>query len=322
MSEPVRPGSLAAWSQAIGVRRGFLLITPLPIVVGALAAGDAVGHLRPLPVLGVLLGAWLLHAGTNLANDFWDHISGTDDVNIHLTPFAGGTQTIQQGLLPPGALLVGALGFLAAGLLAFAGLAWAVHPGIGALAVAGALCGYFYTAPPVSLAHRGLGELTVGLNFGPMLAATSSLAAVGEVRPEAVFAGLLLLPLSVAVLLVAEVPDTPADRATGKHHLLVRFGERAGVGLARGLLVGFHGLLVMGVLMHVLPAPALLALAGLPRALRAGQVLDAGLEAALARPADQPGRYEPFLPALRATLGTKFLCGWLLAAGLLLGGLS
>lgn len=320
MSAPARPrpGSPAAWAKALGLRRGFLLITPLPVLLGALACASLHHPVAPGPVLVVLLGAWLIHAGTNLANDYWDHVSGNDDLNVHLTPFSGGTRTIQEGLLEPRVMRRAALALLAAGVGVLGLLAARGDGRILPLGVAGAAFGWFYTAPPLQLAYRGLGELAVGLNFGPFLAACASLAGAGEAPARVWLAGLLLSCLSVAVLLVNEVPDTPADRHAGKNHLLVRFGERAGVRLAAGLLAAFHGLLLAGVLTRALPVPALVGLLGIPATARAARLLPEALEDSLLLEAGDPLRYAPFLPAIRATLGAKFTCGWLLALGLLL----
>ena len=46
----------------------------------------------------------------------------------------------------------------------------------------GAFSSYFYTAPPLRLAaRRGLGELVVGLNFGPLATAGTVYALTGQV---------------------------------------------------------------------------------------------------------------------------------------------
>ncbi len=309
----ILPGSFAAWSQAMGLGRGFLFITPLPVAAGALAAGG----LRPLPVLGVLVGAWLLHAGTNLANEYYDHLSGTDERDHHLTPFSGGTRAIQDGLVEPGSVRNLAILAFVLGTAWFAALDRST-PGVLLYALAGAAAGWTYTAPPLALAYRGLGELVVGLNFGPLLAACAATASTGTAPPAAWIAGALLSLLSIAVLLVNEVPDTPSDRAAGKHHLVVRLGEDQGMALARTLLLWFPVVLTGAVLLRALPPGALVALAATGRLRQASREIEAQIDEVMERPESDPDRYAGFVAAQKATLAAKFQAGWLLVAGLVL----
>ncbi|MCX7597799.1 MAG: prenyltransferase, partial [Armatimonadetes bacterium] len=118
------------------------------------------------------LGLVLLHAAANLLNDYFDHLSGADEVNtMFVAPFTGGARFIQRGLLLPEEVLFAGLFCLAAGsvigLYLSAVRGWAVL-GLGIL---GVVTLFFYTAPPLKLGYRGLGELMIGLDFGvlPML---------------------------------------------------------------------------------------------------------------------------------------------------------
>lgn len=318
----ILPGSLAAYAKALGLRRGFLMITPPPVLLGALASAWTLGRVPDLgAVAAALAGALLIHAGTNLANEYWDHVSGTDDANLHRTPFSGGTRAIQEGLVDPGAVHRAAGLFFLAGLVVFAVLDRRGAPGLLPLALAGAAAGYFYTAPPLALAYRGLGELAVGLNFGPMLAASGSLAAGGTVVPAALVGGGLLMLGSVAVLLVNEVPDVTADRGAGKLHLVVRLGEPVGMELAKLSLRLFHPILVLAVMAGALPPEALLGLLAWPGTRAACRAIGEGLDAALARPPSDPARYAPFEPACRATIRAKLAAALGLLAGLFLASL-
>ncbi len=50
------------------------------------------------------LSIMALHAGANVVNDYFDHLSRNDWVNEHPTPFSGGRQFIQKGISRPGPL--------------------------------------------------------------------------------------------------------------------------------------------------------------------------------------------------------------------------
>ena len=93
------------------------------------------------------------------------------------------------------------------------------------LGLAGFLSGLFYTAPPFKFSSRkGMGELLIGLNFGPLMVAGSALVQTGQLLPEAFFAGLPIGLLIAAVVYMNEFPDHDSDKQTGKNTLIVVFG--------------------------------------------------------------------------------------------------
>ncbi|SVA33190.1 uncharacterized protein METZ01_LOCUS86044, partial [marine metagenome] len=86
------------------MRLPFLTATIVPILVGAAVADlyfTANGIIQSVDWgwLGLtLLGGSLLHIGTNTANDYFDHTSGTDEANYnYMVPFSGGSRSIQMG---------------------------------------------------------------------------------------------------------------------------------------------------------------------------------------------------------------------------------
>jgi 1,4-dihydroxy-2-naphthoate octaprenyltransferase len=127
----------------------------------------------------------------------------------------------------------------------------------------GALSGFFYTAPPLRLcARKGLGELLVGLNFGPLMVAGSTLVQTGHIESVALLAGIPVGLLTAAILYINQFPDMEGDRATGKNHLIVVLGKaRARYGYVF-LVVGAFTLIVVMALMGVLPLLSLIALVG------------------------------------------------------------
>jgi len=108
-----RPGKLRIWLREI--RAPFLVASAVPVIVGSAAAFAATGTFHPWLAALALIGTVLLHAAANVANDFFDHRSGNDAANHNLTPFSGGSRTIQEGMLTPRAVLTGACVLWAAG---------------------------------------------------------------------------------------------------------------------------------------------------------------------------------------------------------------
>ena len=240
--DDVRP-KINVWTKIfcwmIIMRLPFLTATIVPILLGAAVASSS-GFTVSWGWLGLtILGGCLLHIGTNTANDYFDHTSGTDEANYnYMVPFSGGSRSIQMGLISAkGMLIVSLLSFLSSALV---GIPLIIKAGnmILWLGIIGAVSGFFYTAPPFRFAsRRGVGEFLIGMNFGPLMVVGSTLVQTGQILPEALLAGIPIGFLVAAIVYVNEFPDHDGDKATGKNTLIVVFGpEKARLGYV--LLVG------------------------------------------------------------------------------------
>ena len=222
---------LAPWVTA--TRLQFHPMAFLAYLVGALVAADGI----PLNPISFWLGyaaAFLLEAAAVFVNDIGDFES--DRRNRFWGPMTGGSRVLVTGALTHAALKRGAALALLLSLMTAGALL--IQPGVTAgavVAVYGALLvlAIGYTAPPLKLCHRGLGELDVALthSFGVlMLGAVAQGAGVAASGPL-----LLAIPLALAVLpaiILSGVPDRDADLAAGKRTLVVRLGTRRALGLA------------------------------------------------------------------------------------------
>ncbi|MBI3287424.1 MAG: 1,4-dihydroxy-2-naphthoate octaprenyltransferase [Chloroflexi bacterium] len=299
---------LSLWREELRVP--FFTATFLPILLGALIAWERGYGFQWGYFLLTLLWGTLLHAGTNVANDYFDHLSGADEQNYEFVrPFTGGSRMIQRRLLSPREVLVGALLFFALGSLIGLSLAYVRGWPILALGLVGVLSGFFYTAPPVRLSSRGIGELFVGLNFGILMTLGSYYVQAQQLDLEPLWASLPLATLIAAVLYINEFQDLPADRAADKHTLVVRLGRPRAVSGYILLMVATYGSIATAVLLgHITPF-ALLALATIPIALFAIRVARANYE-----------DYIRLAPANAATVFVHLLTGILLALAYLLEG--
>ena len=257
------------------MRLPFLTATFIPIFVGA-AVANLSGFSVDWGWLGLtLLGGSLLHIGTNTANDYFDHTSGTDEANYnYMVPFSGGSRSIQMGLISAkGMLTVAIVSFALSAVVGIPLIQKAGMP-IFWLGLIGFLSGLFYTAPPFRFASRkGLGELLIGLNFGPLMVAGSTLVQTRQILPEALLAGIPIGFLVAAIVYVNEFPDHDGDKATGKNTLIVVFGpEKARLGYV--LLVGcaFISIIVM-VASEIFPLLSLIAMPAVWFGIKAIQTL-------------------------------------------------
>ena len=233
------------------MRLPFLTATFVPLFAGA-AVVNMLGFTVSWGWLGLtILGGSLLHIGTNTANDYYDHTSGTDEANVnYMVPFTGGSRSIQMGLISAkGMLKVAIISFALSALVGIPLIQKAGMPVLW-LGLIGFFSGLFYTAPPFRFASRkGLGELLIGLNFGPLLVAGSALVQTGKLLPEAFFAGIPIGLLVAAIVYVNEFPDYHGDKATGKDTLIVVFGpEKARLGYVFLVVSAFLSIAIMATL--------------------------------------------------------------------------
>ena len=231
------------------MRLPFLSATFVPIFAGA-AVASMLGYAVSWPWLGLtLLAGSLLHIGTNTSNDYFDHQSGTDELNYNYSNqgLNGGSRSIQMGLITPKGMANVAVATFA--LSAIAGVPLIIKSGMSILwlGLAGFLSGLFYTAPPFKFSSRkGMGELLIGLNFGPLMVAGSALVQTGQLLPEAFLAGIPIGLLIAAVVYMNEFPDHDSDKQTGKNTLIVVFGpEKARFGYVALVASAFISIVVM-----------------------------------------------------------------------------
>ena len=213
----------------LSTRPMFFPAIVLPILIGASTAWYTHRVFDGWYFILTLVAGVLYHGGMNVLNDYFDHLNGTDDINRGaLHPYTGGSGMIQKGFMSPGEVLSFAIVLL--GLGSLAGLYLAVERGYVLLIIGlvGLLSGIFYSAPPVFLAGRGLGEVTVGMNFGLFTVLGSYFVQTGSITMEAVFASLPISFLVSALLYINEFPDYEADRISGKHTIVVRLGPKRG----------------------------------------------------------------------------------------------
>lgn len=280
---PPRPGRLGTWAYVLRTtnpppgadlstldrvttwlvvtRAAVLPMTVFAGLVAGLLAVRADGFSWPLYVLA-LLGIVLAHACNNIMNDLSDTDVGLDTDAYPRALYA--PHPVLSGMVRRRQLGLAVLGLNAACLAIMVVLAVARGWPVVAFAVTGLVLSVAYTAPPLRLKKRGLGEPDVFLTWGPLMIAGTYFSAVGELPWQVWLASVPYGILCTTVLMGKHIDKIPFDEPTGTRTLPVVLGERRARSLTLGLLVGFYATTGLAVAVGALPWPVLLVAGGLP----------------------------------------------------------
>ncbi|MHA1616803.1 MAG: prenyltransferase [Candidatus Njordarchaeales archaeon] len=253
-------------------RPPFLQVTIIPVTLGIILALLYTGIINWLYALLALAIACLLHLSVNLVHEYWDWRSGTDNINVNaIRPFTGGSGMIQLGLVKPIEELAFGLSLM---FLAVVGGLYVLYtlPAvriplliIGAIAVFSVI---FYTGPPIKLAHRGIGEFFIYLNFGPLMSLGAYIVVAQRIHLEPIIVGSLVGILTAAIIWINEFQDTEADVKVGKKHLVARLGlRRASYGYAV-LEITPYVIQIVAIPLGLLPWVTILTFLAIPQAIR------------------------------------------------------
>jgi 1,4-dihydroxy-2-naphthoate octaprenyltransferase len=257
----------------------------------------------------VLAGATAAQAVSNLVNDLVDARRGIDHAGN-----AGRGNPIVAGTLGPGAMLGLAVAIGAAGLVIAAWLTGVAGPPVAWLAAAGALLAVFYTAPPVALKYRALGDVAVFTAFGVLILmgayfvqAHATVDPLGGRALRALAAyGLPGALLVVAILYANNHRDRDTDRGTGARTVANLLSATTSRRVLVALLVAPYAWLLAAALAGATTRWVLLALLAAP----------AGLPVARAIRADHyDGDLVPRIARLHGLTGLLTVLGMAIAGG-------
>lgn len=243
------------------MRAPFLLLVPACVSLGwAAAVYDGYPVQLPLLLLAAV-GALAAHIAVNALNEYEDFRSGLD-LRTERTPFSGGTGTLPAH--PDKAH-------------------YALLSGLASLAVVVGVGVYFLLLRGLALLPLGLlGLLTIilytrwltrspllcllapGIAFGPLMVLGVYFVLTGKYGATALAASLVPLFLVSDLLLINQFPDREADRWAGRNHLLLAWGDRAGVGVYGFFLAAAYCSVLLSVALDALPVAVLLSFLTLP----------------------------------------------------------
>lgn len=226
------------------VRNYFVVTRPWSFTMTLLSVGlgtvvaAADGPIAWGWLLLTALGAVLVHAAGNVLNDYFDTRNGidqSDSPTAHYRP-----HPLVGGLMSPTSVLVEGVVLLAVASVIGVTLAWHRSAHVLWLSLAGLALTVFYTARPISLKYRALGEATVFLIWGPLMVEGAYAVQRDALSFHAFAVSVPFGALVALVLLANNLRDIDHDGRTGIQTLGTTFGREQGLYLFSGLMLSAY----------------------------------------------------------------------------------
>lgn len=192
----------------------------MPVLVGtSIAIRDGVFH--PTAAIVALLCSLLIQIGTNLVNDLFDFLHGTDKKDR-----IGPTRATVSGLLSKHEMKLGiyftySLSFVLGLYLVYLGGIFILLIGIFSI-----IAGIAYTAGPFPLAYNGLGDIAVFIFFGLVGTVGTYYVQANEFSAMTFWSSIPVGALITNILVVNNYRDREEDHSNGKNTLAVIFGDK------------------------------------------------------------------------------------------------
>jgi len=240
-------------------------MTAISVSVGsAMAAMDGGFHWGYF--LLALAAAVILHAATNLANDYYDVTRGVDTLAAATAQYR--PHPIVEGLLAPekvlGVVLILYLVSSGIGVFLAAARGWPIL-WIGLIGVAAS---FTYTGPPLNYKYRALGEFSVFLMWGPLMVEGAYYVQRQAFSRAALWVSIPFGVLVALVLLSNNIRDIAHDSRKGIRTLPILIGRRNGLRLFMGLIALSYASILWMSLRGPLGPWSLIVLISLPLAFR------------------------------------------------------
>ena len=202
----------------------------LPALTAVFLSIHADGFVWWLAVLAVL-GVVLAHLGLNLFDDYFDAKKKKQDYREELvhtgmrarigkTPYLISGEATERQLFIASSIFCG-LAVLIGGIIF-------LERGINIAYIAGitAFIGIQYSAPPLRLSYRGMGEIVIGVIFGCLNMIGVAYATTGAFSAEIILLSIPVGFLVMNIVYIHSILDYIPDKMVGKNTLAVLLGNQ------------------------------------------------------------------------------------------------
>lgn len=254
---------MGRWIQAF--RLHFIPTSIFPALLGSIIAWSRFGEFNLWYFSLVIVGVTVHHIGLNMIDDVFDFLHAVDRSHgEEKNPYTGGSGILTGGLLPVHQILSAAIFCYLLAVCIAVYLTVEVGWPVLVFTAIGVFSSIFYTTPPIRYGYRGFGELSLLINFGPVISLGAFYVQTRAIAWEPFIISLVPGFLMWSMIVINEIPDYEEDRVAGKLNLVARHGRRPGVLLyAAGLISAYvimplsvsFGLTSYGVLLGLLTVP-------------------------------------------------------------------
>lgn len=216
----------------------------------------------PLFIL-VFVGLILAHSAVNVLSDYFDYIRGADTWRV-----LGSSRVLVDGLMKPKHHLSLGIVLLILSLAIGFYFVFAIDYRVMYFIIPGLILGIFYTAPPLGLKYRALGDLAVFFAFGPIMTLGVYFIQTQEISWLPVVLSIPIGLLTTAILHGNNFRDIKEDIEAGYKTLAGIIGTKASSYYYTLLVLFAYLLTVYLVLKNFLPTAAVISLVTLPIAVK------------------------------------------------------
>ena len=294
----------------VGILRApFFTASIAPVILGATIAYHQQTNIHWGYFFLTLIGSIIAHAAANVINDYYDHRSGNDEANIHHNTFSGGSRMIQNKIITPGhTYFIAVCLFLITiviGLYLNSVTAGNVILFIG---IAGIFLAFTYSATPLKLSYRGIGELAIVASYGPLIVMGTYYIQVQSLDILPLLASIPNGILVGLILFINEFQDMQADGSVGKNTLVVKMKfKRHSLAVYKALLIFVFLWLTGLTVLKIFPVWTLLTLLALPLVFRAFVIASKNYD-----------KIDELLPVNALTIAMHLIITLLFSAGFIL----
>lgn len=254
------------------IGRGFT--TPLSVLPYIFAVILAAKHYKIdylLSILG-LVGIFLAHLSVNMLDDYFDWKKGAVEAYKRLAeqgivPKNNKCFYFTQNLVTPQAVFAVSLSMSTAAFLIGLFIASKVGISVIIIALITALLGFFYSANPIKLSYRGLGEPVIAVIFGPLLMTGAYITAGAHIDKFILIISIITGLLVMNIGYTHAVIDFDSDLKTGKKSFPSLFKTKDNAIFVLALIYTLaYIILAYGVLTKIFPLSVILTFITIPKA--------------------------------------------------------
>jgi 1,4-dihydroxy-2-naphthoate octaprenyltransferase len=246
------------------------IASTVPMILGVLLSWASGRGFSFFWMVVSFIGIYLIEIGKNAINEIVDYMSGADIYvdKEHRNAFSGGKKTIVDGLLDikHAAVIAIVTMFLAAciGLL----IVFFREPLVIYMGIAGFILAIIYSLPPFKLCYRGLGEVTVGVVFGPLVLNGMYVVMAGQYELLPILVSIPVGLLIANVLWINQFPDYEADAMANKRNWVVRLGKENSVKVYAAIFILAY-IFIGGIAIYTMNPIWLIGILTAPKAVKA-----------------------------------------------------